>query len=86
MDQIPLAFGFGSPADLLILMVVVVLAILPTIFWIAEIVDVVRRDFYEPTNKVVWVLVVILLHFVGAAIYYFVGKNQGTLPGTRRLT
>ena len=86
MGQVPLAFGFGSPADLLILLVFVVLAILPTIFWIAEIVDVLRRDFYEPNNKVVWVLVVILLHFVGAAIYYFVGKSQGVLPGERRLT
>ena len=58
--------------------------ILPTIFWIAEIVDVLKRDFYEPNNKIVWVLVVILLHFLGSVIYYFVGKHQGTLPGERR--
>jgi len=71
---------------MLILFGIVVLGILPTIFWIAEIVDVLRREFYEPNNKVAWVLVVILLHFVGAAIYYFVGKSQGVLPGERRLT
>jgi len=29
-------------------------------------------------------LVVILLHFLGSVIYYFVGKHQGTLPGERR--
>ena len=86
MGLVPLAFGFGSPADMLILFGIVVLGILPTIFWIAEIVDVLRREFYEPNNKVAWVLVVILLHFVGAAIYYFVGKSQGVLPGERRLT
>ena len=85
MPQPFLAFGFGGPFDLLILLFVFLIVALPTIFWIAEIVDVLRRDFYEPSNKLVWALVVILLHFLGAAIYYFVGKKQGTLPGERRL-
>ena len=85
MTPTPLAFGFGSPADLFILFVVgFVVFVLPTVFWIAEIVDVLKRDFYEPNNKIVWVLVVILLHFLGSVIYYFVGKRQGTLPGEQR--
>jgi len=85
MLPIPLAFGFGSPADLFLLFVIgFLIFVLPTVFWIMEIVDVLKRDFYEPNNKIVWVLVVILLHFLGSVIYYFVGKRQGTLPGERR--
>ena len=52
-----------------------------TVFWIVEIVDVLRREFRDPTLKIVWLLVVVLLHGLGAIIYYFVGKPQGRLPG-----
>ena len=70
-----LAFGFGSLADLFIL----ALVLLPSIFWLVELIDVVRRRFPDPTVKIVWVLVVIFTHFVGALVYYFVGRRQGTL-------
>jgi hypothetical protein len=49
------------------------------VFWVIQIVDVVRRDFPEQNTKIIWVLVVILLGWVGAAIYLFAGKPQGTL-------
>ena len=52
-----------------------------TVFWIVEIVDVLRREFRDSTLKIVWLLVVVLLHGLGALIYYFVGKPQGRLPG-----
>ena len=52
-----------------------------TVFWIVEIIDVLRRDFVEPFNKIIWLLVVFFLHGLGALIYYFVGKPQGRLPG-----
>ena len=70
-----LAFGFGSPVDLF----VIFLLLLPTIFWLVELIDVVRRRFPDPAIKIVWVLVVIFTHFIGALIYYFVGRRQGTL-------
>ncbi len=69
------AFGFGSPVDLFFIVIV----LLPTIFWIMQLVDVLRRHFPEPNNKIIWALVVIFTHFIGALIYYFVGRKQGTL-------
>jgi hypothetical protein len=59
---------------------VAIIATLTTVFWIIEIVDIVRREFPDPLLKIVWVLIVIFFHFLGALIYYFVGKNQGRLP------
>ncbi len=70
-----LAFGFGSPVDLF----VIVLVLLPSIFWLMQLIDVLRRQFPEPNNKIIWVLVVLFTHFIGALIYYFVGRKQGTL-------
>jgi hypothetical protein len=45
-------------------------------FWIWMIVDVVTNEPAEDPNKVVWVLVVVLLHSLGAAIYFFVRRPE----------
>ncbi len=63
----------------------IALAILSSVFWIVELVDVARREFPDPNTKVVWVVVIVLTHGIGALIYYFVGKPQGYLPSQRPL-
>ena len=81
------AAGAGAGiAFLLFILILILIGLASTIFWIVEIVDVVKRDFQEPNNKVIWLLVIIFLHFFGAILYYFIGKQQGTLPGERRFT
>ena len=55
-------------------------AMLAAAFWIVEIVDVARREFPGEATKIGWVLIVVLLNFLGAGIYYFFGKSQGEIP------
>lgn len=43
--------------------------------------DVARREFKDSNTKLLWLLVVVLAHGLGALIYYFAGKSQGWLPG-----
>lgn len=50
------------------------------VIWITALVDVTRRKFDDPSTKVVWALVVVLLHFIGAVIYFAFGRKQGRLP------
>lgn len=52
-----------------------------SVFWIVELVDCVRREFPDPTEKIMWVLIIIFTHGVGAFIYWVIGKSRGTLPG-----
>ena len=52
------------------------------VLWIVELVDCVRREFPEPNDKIVWVLVIALGHGIGAIIYYCIGRQRGHLPGT----
>lgn len=51
------------------------------VLWIVELVDCVRREFPEPNDKLVWVLVIALGHGIGALIYYYVGRPKGRMPG-----
>lgn len=76
----PMAFGYGGPHDATILLFVLLLLALPTVFWVVELVDAARRQFPDQTVKVIWLAVILFTHFIGAAIYYFVGKKQGTIP------
>ena len=57
------------------------IALAGTIFWIWELVDVMRREFADSNTKLIWVLVILLGHFIGSVVYYFVGRSQGRLPG-----
>jgi hypothetical protein len=55
------------------------IALLGTIFWIWTIVD---CALSEPSSdeKIMWLLIVILTHFIGAAIYFFARR-----PTRRRM-
>ncbi|MDQ2798784.1 MAG: PLDc N-terminal domain-containing protein [Armatimonadota bacterium] len=59
----------------------ILLALASFVFWIVELIDVARREFRDSNTKLVWLLVVVLAHGLGALIYYFAGRSQGWLPG-----
>lgn len=44
---------------------------------IAALVDVVRSEF-KGNDKIAWVIVILLFNFVGAIIYFAIGRNQKT--------
>lgn len=71
-----LATLLTSIGILLVILVIVLIitAIWAFIFWILMIIDAAKRDLPE-NEKVVWLLVIILLHALGAAIYYFAVKR-----------
>ena len=52
----------------------VILGVLAFIFWIWMLVDCIQRKFKNDTEKIIWVLVIILVHWIGALIYYFAVK------------
>ena len=54
----------------------IVIGVLFLIFWIWMLIDCLKRDFKKDVEKIVWVLVIIFLHVLGAAIYYFVVKIE----------
>ena len=54
------------------------------VFWILMIIDCVKRDFKGDNEKIVWVLVIVLLGFIGATIYYFAVKINEKKKVSRR--
>lgn len=69
-------FGFGSGvwgAFLLIPLLGVIFAVCVFVFWIMMLVDAIKHA--PEKNKLVWVVVIIFTHIIGALIYYFVEKR-----------
>lgn len=58
-------FGWGMPELLLII------SIFFSIFWIWMLIDAAIHE-RDTTDKIIWVLIVLFLHFIGAVVYYFV--------------
>ncbi|WP_374362131.1 PLDc N-terminal domain-containing protein [Cloacibacterium sp.] len=58
------------------LIIVSVFLFLPTLLWIIALVDILKSNFKDSNNKILWVLVVILLPIIGSILYFIIGKNQ----------
>jgi len=71
----------GTEAGILILFLVI--GVGGFILWIVALLDAIRvpdDSMYRAGSKTVWVLVIALTGFIGAIIYYAVGRPRGGTP------
>ncbi len=64
--------GIGVIVALVVLLVVA----LTFVFWIWMLIECLTKEPDTGNNKVVWALVIVLTHIIGALIYYFVRRPQ----------
>ena len=48
-------------------------------FWIWMLVDAIQNKGLTDGEKVGWVLAIALVHFIGALLYFFIGKPKAKL-------
>ncbi len=63
---------------LLVLLMGGVVALLCFVFWIWMLIHAITNKGLKDTDKIIWVLVVLFLHVLGALIYFFVGRPKAT--------
>lgn len=52
------------------------LVLLSVVFPIVALIDILRSDFRQSNDKLIWVLVVLFLNILGAILYAVIGRNQ----------
>lgn len=57
-------FGFG------------LIGLLCLILWVWALVDIINGRFREDSTRIIWILLVILMPFLGSILYYFIGRDQ----------
>lgn len=76
--------GLFGGAFVLFFLGMVAVAVVGTVLWVVALVDLLRRPSWQwaaaGQNQVVWALVVVLGHLVGAIVYWLVAR-----PALRRV-
>ena len=70
----------GLMLVLLVMAVVIPIAIVSFIFWIWMLIDCLTSSL-APTEKLIWALVIVFLHVLGAILYFAIARG-----GTRSST
>ena len=50
--------------------------VIPFFAIVAALIDILRNEFEQPMNKLIWVLVVLFIPIVGAILYFAIGQRQ----------
>lgn len=64
--------SIGIPEIVFIL--ALLLGIVATVFWIKMIIDCATRE--KDPDRLIWIIIIVFTHFIGAAIYYFVQRPK----------
>jgi hypothetical protein len=54
------------------------IGILGTVLWLWALIDAIRNPALDSTMRIVWVLVILFLSFLGAIIYLIIGRSAGS--------
>lgn len=55
---------------------VVLLSLAALVLWIWALVDIVKTNFTDSTQKLIWVLVILLANFVGSILWLVWGRHN----------
>jgi len=53
------------------------------ILFLWALIDVIRRQFPNPNDKILWILLVLLIGWLGPILYLIIGRKKGTIPGAK---
>lgn len=77
---IPVGLLLLPLVPILAILLFIPLGILACVFWIWMLVSAIQNRGLTEGEKIAWVLVIALLHFLGAVIYFFVGYPKRKMP------
>jgi chromate transport protein ChrA len=66
-------FGMPGGPELIVLFLIF---ILPAVIVLWALIDVIKSDFKDSTNKIIWLLLIIFLPLLGAILYFLIGRSQ----------
>ncbi len=66
---------------MLIFLPVLLISLVCFAFWLWMLVDCATNQGLKGNDKIVWVLIVLFAHFIGALIYFFVARPKRALEG-----
>lgn len=72
----------GFEVILILAVLVIPLVVALFAFWIWMLVHAIQNKGLTDGEKIGWVLAIALVHFLGALLYFFIGRPKGKAPPT----
>jgi len=72
-----LASIIGGAIGLMAALIGGLIGIAGFVFWLWMLIHAISNKSLEGAEKVVWVLVIIFLPFIGSILYFFIGRPKG---------
>ena len=70
----------GSFVGFIAALIYLPIAVLLMIFWIWMLVDAIQNRGIDTGERIAWVIAILLLHFVGSVLYFFIGRPKRKTP------
>ena len=51
------------------------------VLWVYAIIDIVKGGFKSESDKIVWLVLVLMVPAIGTVLYYLIGQKQKQDPG-----
>jgi Phospholipase_D-nuclease N-terminal len=67
---------FVGILGVMLILFFVLIGIAIFVFWLWMLVDAIKNKALSDTERIVWVLVIVLLHALGALVYFLAGRNK----------
>jgi len=67
--------GVAGIMGLAVLLVLGIIFVAVFVLWLWAMIDILKNEF-TGSNKLIWLLVVMLLPFIGMVLYWFIGREQ----------
>jgi len=68
--------GFG-----ILWLLMIVLAIASLVIWVWALIDAIQNPALDGTTRIIWILVILFTHFLGAILYLAIARS-GKTPGS----
>lgn len=76
MDKRPSVDVLRLELTMIFHLLIVALVLGASVFWVFMIIECATKEAASGNDKLIWILVVIFTHWIGALIYYFVRRPQ----------
>jgi hypothetical protein len=70
----------GGIIGLFLILFLGTIGMLLFVFWIWMLIDAIQNKGLTDGEKTGWVLAVVFLHFIGATLYFFIGRPKRNTP------
>ncbi|HTP66420.1 MAG TPA: PLD nuclease N-terminal domain-containing protein [Geobacteraceae bacterium] len=68
-------FGVAGIMGLSFLLMMFLVTVAAFAFWIWTLIDILKNEF-TGSNKIVWLVAVIMIPLIGMILYWFIGREQ----------